>query len=85
MFGIMEEAKQKFNIEDYSLSQTTLEQVFLSMMKTHFEENPFSGVGTTKRSAWNRVRQWCCPFGSHVHEKLSDELSVSSVPSVDDC
>lgn len=38
MFGLMEEAKQKFNIEDYSLSQTTLEQVFLSFAKLQHEE-----------------------------------------------
>ncbi|XP_037025654.1 ATP-binding cassette sub-family A member 3-like isoform X1 [Bradysia coprophila] len=38
MFGLMEEAKLKFNIEDYSLSQTTLEQVFLSFAKLQHEE-----------------------------------------------
>lgn len=38
MFGLMEEAKVKFNIEDYSLSQTTLEQVFLSFAKLQHEE-----------------------------------------------
>lgn len=34
----MEEAKIKFNIEDYSLSQTSLEQVFLSFAKLQREE-----------------------------------------------
>uniref|UniRef100_A0A667I5F0 ABC transporter domain-containing protein n=1 Tax=Lynx canadensis TaxID=61383 RepID=A0A667I5F0_LYNCA len=29
VFGILEEAKEKFNLEDYSISQITLEQVFL--------------------------------------------------------
>ena len=33
MFGLMEIAKQKFDIEDYSLSQTSLEQVFLAFAK----------------------------------------------------
>ncbi|XP_057605512.1 phospholipid-transporting ATPase ABCA3-like [Hippopotamus amphibius kiboko] len=30
MFGILEEAKEKFDLEDYSISQITLEQVFLA-------------------------------------------------------
>lgn len=33
MFGIMERAKKEMNIEDYSLGQTTLEQIFLSFTK----------------------------------------------------
>lgn len=38
MFRLMEEAKDKFDIEDYSLSQTSLEQVFLSFAKLQKEE-----------------------------------------------
>ncbi len=38
MFQLMENAKDKFNIEDYSLSQTSLEQVFLSFAKQQREE-----------------------------------------------
>lgn len=30
VFGILEEAKEQFNLEDYSVSQITLEQVFLT-------------------------------------------------------
>lgn len=30
MFGILEEAKEEFNLEDYSISQITLEEVFLT-------------------------------------------------------
>lgn len=33
MFGLMEVAKRSFDIEDYSISQTSLEQVFLSFTK----------------------------------------------------
>ncbi|KAL0841224.1 hypothetical protein ABMA28_014958 [Loxostege sticticalis] len=33
MFGIMEQAKQDFQVEDYSISQTTLEQIFLQFTK----------------------------------------------------
>lgn len=30
VFGILEEAKDQFSLEDYSISQITLEQVFLT-------------------------------------------------------
>lgn len=33
LFGVMEMAKQQFPIEDYSISQTSLEQVFLSFCR----------------------------------------------------
>lgn len=38
MFGIMETGKEQFNIESYSLSQTSLEQVFLSFTKYQRDE-----------------------------------------------
>lgn len=40
MFGLMESAKKTLNIEDYSISQTSLEQVFLSFTKFQREEEP---------------------------------------------
>lgn len=33
MFGLMEIARRNLEIEDYSISQTSLEQVFLSFTK----------------------------------------------------
>lgn len=33
MFGLMEDAKKRLNIEDYSLGQTSLEQIFLLFTK----------------------------------------------------
>jgi len=38
MFGLMEKAKAKYHIEDYSISQTSLEQVFLSFTKYQRED-----------------------------------------------
>ncbi|EGD73013.1 ATP-binding cassette [Salpingoeca rosetta] len=38
VFTVMEEAKQNFPIRDYSVSQTTLEQVFLRFAKHQFDE-----------------------------------------------
>lgn len=40
MFGLMENAKHLINIEDYSLSQTSLEQVFLSFTKYQKDNSP---------------------------------------------
>ncbi|XP_002739960.1 phospholipid-transporting ATPase ABCA3-like [Saccoglossus kowalevskii] len=34
VFGIMERAKTEYNIEDYSVSQTTLEQVFINFVRS---------------------------------------------------
>lgn len=48
MFGLMETAKKTLHIEDYSICQTSLEQVFLSFTKFQVEETP------NKRSASNR-------------------------------
>ncbi|KAG5670265.1 hypothetical protein PVAND_000542 [Polypedilum vanderplanki] len=33
IFGILENAKSRLNIEDYSITQATLEQIFLSFTK----------------------------------------------------
>ncbi|XP_035897988.1 ATP-binding cassette sub-family A member 3-like [Anopheles stephensi] len=38
IFGVMERAKQQLNIEDYSIGQTSLEQVFLAFTKYQREE-----------------------------------------------
>lgn len=44
IFGTMEKAKGQFNIEDYSVAQTTLEQVFLNFAK-HQKQSPQSQGG----------------------------------------
>ena len=38
VFGFIEERKEELGIEDYSYSQTTLEQVFISFAKKQYEE-----------------------------------------------
>lgn len=40
MFEVMETTKEIMGIEDYSISQTTLEQIFLSFTKSYDEQNP---------------------------------------------
>lgn len=39
VFGILEKAKEQYNLEDYSISQITLEQVFLTFANV---DNPES-------------------------------------------
>ncbi len=39
LFSLLESNKEKLNLETYSLSQTTLEQVFLSFAKEQSDEN----------------------------------------------
>ena len=46
MFGILEEAKEEFNLEDYSISQITLEQVFLTFAGS---QNP----EVEKKESWD--------------------------------
>nr|XP_045377106.1 phospholipid-transporting ATPase ABCA3-like isoform X1 [Camelus bactrianus]XP_045377107.1 phospholipid-transporting ATPase ABCA3-like isoform X1 [Camelus bactrianus] len=41
VFGILEEAKEQFNLEDYSISQITLEQVFLSFANLQYTEDDY--------------------------------------------
>ena len=38
IFGTMERAKTIYNIEDYSVSQTTLEQVFVNFARMQRED-----------------------------------------------
>lgn len=45
VFGILEKAKEEYNLEDYSISQTTLEQVFLTFGNLN---NPESGYEKAK-------------------------------------
>uniref|UniRef100_F6U7N4 ATP binding cassette subfamily A member 3 n=1 Tax=Xenopus tropicalis TaxID=8364 RepID=F6U7N4_XENTR len=42
VFGTLEKAKEKFDLEDYCVSQISLEQVFLSF--SHFQQSPAGGV-----------------------------------------
>lgn len=41
VFGILEDAKEQFNLEDYSISQITLEQVFLAFANPENTEGDY--------------------------------------------
>lgn len=57
LFATLEANKQQYGFEYYSVSQTTLDQVFLSIVGKHNieEENYASQVGLRKRPVWKRV------------------------------
>eukprot|EP00042_Codosiga_hollandica_P055287 m.770640 g.770640 ORF g.770640 m.770640 type:complete len:120 (+) comp59083_c1_seq3:284-643(+) len=40
IFALMENAKRELDLEDYSICQSTLEQVFLDFAQHQFEEKP---------------------------------------------
>ena len=50
IFGRMEEAKNRFNVEDYSVHQTTLEQIFLT-----FTQNQVLPRESTKTGCFSRM------------------------------
>ncbi|XP_066474234.1 cholesterol transporter ABCA5-like isoform X2 [Tiliqua scincoides] len=58
-FSKLEEAKHAFNIEEYSFSQATLEQVFVELAKEQEEED--SSFGTLNSTLW-----WERAQGDHV-------------------
>lgn len=51
MFGIMEEARRRFSVEDYALSQTSLEQVFLSFARQQADADTDTAAVTGTWSA----------------------------------
>lgn len=55
IFGTMERAKKVYDIEDYSVSQTSLEQVFLSFARAQMPPRE-EGVSCTKKCGK------CCQF-----------------------
>lgn len=48
MFGIMQKAKLTLDVEDYSLGQTSLEQVFLFFSK--YQSTPIEESGTHRKN-----------------------------------
>ena len=59
LFGQLEANKAKLGFEYYSVSQATLDQVFLSIVSKHnvVEEN-YSRQHTKKVSTFQRMKQW---------------------------
>ena len=58
IFGIMEQAKEDYHLEDYSVSQTTLEQVFINFARAQRPPRGKSPSLATKCA--NCCRFFCC-------------------------
>ena len=58
VFGIMERSKADLDIEDYSVSQTTLEQVFISFARK--QKPPKEGSMGLCRKLGNCCKFFCC-------------------------
>ena len=56
LFTLLEENKTALGLEYYSVSQTTLDQVFLSIVSKHHvqEEN----YGTDAKKGWRKILKW---------------------------
>jgi ABC-type multidrug transport system ATPase subunit len=80
VFSQLETDKEKLNIQDYSISQTTLDRVFV-----HFAKQQGDGVSSTEppRSLWGR---FCDAFTSDDQKwqrsNDKDELSRKSLSSI---
>jgi len=57
LFATMEEIGDKFSVEDYSVSQTTLEQVFISFARS---QRPPDDIGHS--GCCRAICCGCCPF-----------------------
>lgn len=66
IFGLMEKIRDEFHIEDYSISQTTLEQVFLNFAKE--QKTNDSGSDVKSKSLCSCFQSChCCDKSNAVH------------------
>lgn len=64
VFGTLERAKVEYNIEDYLVSQTTLEQVFINFARAQIPPHE------TKTSCFKSCRRFFCPCCSNNVERF---------------
>ena len=62
LFGSMERAKVVYNIEDYSISQTTLEQVFINFARMQMapQEERAGRLRRCQAACGSCCATWCC-------------------------
>ncbi|CAH1794818.1 unnamed protein product [Owenia fusiformis] len=73
IFGTMERAKVQFNIEDYSVSQTTLEQVFINFARAQVPPQDMKS-GCCK-GCCIFFNYCCCSCHSDHEELVSEEIA----------
>ena len=77
LFGSMERAKVTYNIEDYSISQTTLEQVFINFARAQMA--PLEERAGRSRRCWSAcgaccATLWCgCCTDKHKDRRSTTE------------
>lgn len=54
IFGLMERSKEQYSVDDYSVHQTTLEQIFLK-----FTQKQIAPKEKTNKSCWNKCCSCC--------------------------
>ena len=78
IFGTMERAKQEYGIEDYSVSQTTLEQVFINFARA--QRPPVTLNVTCKSKCCNCCHYFfccgCCKSNSVSETKQNDTAAL---------
>lgn len=57
LFGTLERAKGPYHIEDYSVSQTTLEQVFINFARS---QRPPTEIGVSCGARCSGCLRFCC-------------------------
>lgn len=77
LFGTMEGAKVQYEIEDYSVSQTTLEQVFLNFAKNQLP--PKHTESTSCTSGFTKCVSFCCCCGC-CKNNATKPTSSNNVP-----
>lgn len=78
VFGVAESMRSAFGVEDYSISQTTLEQVFISFAQSQIEPDDVRRLTCT--DLWASVHRCvcCCVFPQQVP-------SIPNSPMIVDC
>jgi ATP-binding cassette subfamily A (ABC1) protein 3 len=59
LFRIIESCKQKYSIENYTVSQTTLEQVFLNFARSQLDADELK-LRMREENSWTRQLTRCC-------------------------
>ncbi|KAI2668143.1 Phospholipid-transporting ATPase ABCA1 [Labeo rohita] len=75
IFSILSENKEQLHIEDYSVSQTTLDQVFVNFAKDQSDEDHLKDISINKNDAVVDI--------SHLNAFLIDEKAKETVRALD--
>ncbi|KAH3872038.1 phospholipid-transporting ATPase ABCA3-like isoform X2 [Dreissena polymorpha] len=81
IFGTMETAIKHFNIEDYSVSQTTLEQVFINLAKSQVQPSEIRS-GCCAGCYLGRMLSSCCHGKSASQEYIRHDSNASSAQNI---